>query len=78
VGDIADHLMLRHHSAAELISRAEALGVIERWRDDVDHRVVRLRLSADGQARLDALSVQHLEELRRLAPNMRPIWADLE
>ncbi len=78
VGDIADHLMLRHHSAAELISRAEALGVIERWRDDVDHRVVRLQLSADGQSRLDALSVQHLDELRRLAPSMRPIWADLD
>ncbi len=78
VGDIADHLMLRHHSAAELIGRAESMGLVERRRDDTDHRVVRLRLSVDGQSRLDALSAQHLDELRRLAPSMRPIWADLE
>ena len=78
IGDLADHLMLRHHSAAELIGRAESMGLVERWRDETDHRVVRLRLSADGQRRLDELSVQHLEELRRLAPRMRPIWADLD
>ncbi len=78
VGDIADHLMLRHHSAAELIGRAESMSLVERWRDDTDHRMVRLRLSAEGQSRLDELSALHLEELRRLAPRMRPIWADLE
>ncbi|CAN5661658.1 helix-turn-helix domain-containing protein [soil metagenome] len=78
IGDVAEHLMLRHHSAVELVGRAESMGLVERRKDKVDHRVVRLRLSARGRSSLDALSTQHLDELRRLAPNMRPIWADLD
>ncbi len=78
IGDVAEHLMLRHHSAAELVGRAEGMGLVERRKDADDHRVVRLRLSAKGRSRLDALSSQHLDELRRLAPSMRPIWADLD
>jgi DNA-binding MarR family transcriptional regulator len=27
IGDVADHLMLRHHSAVELVDRAERAGV---------------------------------------------------
>ena len=78
VGDIAGHLMLRHHSAVELIGRAEAIGLVERWKDPADQRAVRLGLSTDGQRRLDALSTLHLEELRRLGPRMLPLWADLD
>jgi len=77
IGDVAAHLLLRHHSAVELVGRALAAGLIEKIADDDDHRIVRLRLSADGERRLAALSHQHLEELRRLAPRLRPLWAGL-
>jgi DNA-binding MarR family transcriptional regulator len=77
VGDIAAHLLLRHHSAVELIDRAQAAGFVGRHPDPTDHRVVRLRLSADGEQRLAALTSQHLDELGRLEPRLRPIWADL-
>src|SRR5437868_12831045 len=30
IGDAADYLLIRHHSAVELASRVEALGLIER------------------------------------------------
>ena len=77
IGDVAAHLLLRHHSAVELVGRALAAGLIERVTDDDDHRIVRLTLSADGERRLAALSRQHLEELARLAPQLKPLWAGL-
>jgi DNA-binding MarR family transcriptional regulator len=77
IGDVAAHLLLRHHSAVELVGRALAAGLIEKFADDSDHRIVRLSLSADGERRLAALTQQHLEELRRLAPQLRPLWAGL-
>ena len=77
IGDVAAHLLLRHHSAVELVGRALAAGLIERIVDEDDHRIVRLTLSADGERRLAALSRQHLEELARLAPQLEPLWAGL-
>jgi DNA-binding MarR family transcriptional regulator len=68
VGDLADYLMLRHHSTVELIDRAEAGGLVERWRDPDDARVIRIRLTATAESRLNQLSTAHLAELRRLAP----------
>lgn len=78
VGDIAAHLLLRHHSAVELIDRAEAAGLVERCTDEHDHRVVRLRLSDEGARRLEALTATHIEELARLRPRLAQLWAGLE
>jgi DNA-binding MarR family transcriptional regulator len=50
-----------------LVDRAVAAGLVVRVRDDHDHRVVHLRLTPDGEARLESLSVLHLQEIRRLA-----------
>jgi len=68
VGDLADYLLLRHHSAVELIDRAVAAGLVQRARDDGDGRIIRIRLTSEGEARLRRLSTAHLDELRRLAP----------
>jgi DNA-binding MarR family transcriptional regulator len=68
IGDVAGYLALRHHSAVELVGRAEKAGLVERRRDSADHRVMRLRLTVDGGQRIQRLSRLHLEELRRLAP----------
>jgi uncharacterized protein YeaO (DUF488 family)/DNA-binding MarR family transcriptional regulator len=67
VGEVADYLLLRHHSAVELIDRADAAGLVERSRDPDDHRVVRLHLTDLGAERLETLSTLNLEELARLA-----------
>ena len=77
VGDVAQHLLIRHHSAVELISRAETAGLVARRADPRNHRVVRLQVTADGQRRLTLLSALHLEELRRLQPTFSPLWAEL-
>jgi DNA-binding MarR family transcriptional regulator len=77
VGEVADYLLLRHHSAVGLIDRAEAARLIHRVRDDDDHRVVRLRLSADGAKRIEKLAALHVEELNRLGAPLTNAWEGL-
>jgi DNA-binding MarR family transcriptional regulator len=77
VGEVADYLLLRHHSAVGLVDRAEEAGLVTRSRDEKDHRNVRLELTAKGAKKLEALSEQHLEELRRLARNVPGAWRGL-
>jgi DNA-binding MarR family transcriptional regulator len=78
VGDVANALLLRHHSAVGLVDRAVDAGLVERRTDPFDHRVVRLHLTPLGMRRVRQLSAQHLDELRRLAPRMRSLWSDLD
>jgi DNA-binding MarR family transcriptional regulator len=77
IGDVADHLLLRHHSAVELVDRAERAGLVRRVVDATDHRVVHVRLTPSGARRLTTLSTAHLEELARLARAVEPIWSGL-
>jgi DNA-binding MarR family transcriptional regulator len=78
VGDVAGHLLLRHHSAVGLVDRAEAAGLLVRTADAANPSAVRLRLTAEGAARLEALSEQHLEEIAHLSPTMHALWEALE
>ena len=71
IGDIAGHLLLKHHSTVELVDRAERVGLVQRAIDPDDHRVVRLRLSPKGERHLAALSAAHLAELTRLHDALR-------
>ncbi|QGG96718.1 MarR family winged helix-turn-helix transcriptional regulator [Actinomarinicola tropica] len=77
ISDVADHLLLRHHSAVELVDRAEAAGLVERLHDDDDQRIVRLQLTPDGAAKVESLAAAHLEELSRLRPRFTTLWSDL-
>lgn len=78
IGDVADSLLLRHHSAVELVNRAEAAGLVRRQPDGDDHRVVRLHLTARGADKLRRLTAVALEELARLSPRLQPMWAGLD
>jgi DNA-binding MarR family transcriptional regulator len=68
VGDLAGYLLLRHHSAVELIDRAASAGLVERSGDGQDGRRTRVRLTPDGDARIARLGAAHLDELRNLVP----------
>jgi uncharacterized protein YeaO (DUF488 family)/DNA-binding MarR family transcriptional regulator len=78
IGEVADYLLLRHHSTVELVDRAEAAGLVSRTRSTDDHRVVHLQLTATGASRLEALAALHLEELERLALDVPAAWAGLD
>jgi DNA-binding MarR family transcriptional regulator len=68
IGDLAGYLLLRHHSAVELVDRAAAAGLVRRCPDPADGRVTRVGLTDDGESRLARLAPAHLDELRELAP----------
>jgi DNA-binding MarR family transcriptional regulator len=67
VGDLAGYLLLRPHSTVELIDRAEAAGLVQRVPDASDGRVVRIRLTKDGDRILHRLTRAHLDRLHELA-----------
>ena len=66
VGEVADHLLLRHHSAVQLVDRAAVAGLLSRRRDTEDRRVVHVALTPKGTLLLESLAAAHLEELRRM------------
>ncbi|HVS99922.1 MAG TPA: helix-turn-helix domain-containing protein [Solirubrobacterales bacterium] len=71
VGELSDYLVSKHHSVVELIDRAVDAGLVERRRDEGDHRIVHLLLTSLGEEKIEELSRLHLEELRNL-----PRWPD--
>jgi DNA-binding MarR family transcriptional regulator len=78
VGDIAGYLLVRHHSAVELIDRAVSAGLVARQPDNEDARTVRIALTTRGRDRLEKLAASHLEELGRLTSELHTLWAGLE
>lgn len=77
IGDVAAHLLLRHHSVVGLVDRAVGAGLVERISDSTDQRVVRLRLTGSGEDKIAALAATHLEELSRFGPALALLWDKL-
>lgn len=77
VGEVADYLVLRHHSAVGLIDRAVKDGLVKRDRDR-SKGVVRVTLTRAGDDKLAALAQAHVEEIAHLAPTMHTLWRALE
>lgn len=78
IGDVAERLLIRHHSAVELVDRAEASGLVARKRDASDQRVVRLALTRSGASKLDRISRANLAELGRLGPELQEVWGAID
>jgi DNA-binding MarR family transcriptional regulator len=68
VGDVAGFLLIRHHTAVELVDRMAKLKLISRETDPEDARRVLVKLTARGEQKLRSLSRIHLDELRAAAP----------
>lgn len=68
IGDVAEALLVKQHTASGLVDRTQTLGLVIRVRDPDDHRRVHLRLTRKGKDVIKKLTAVHLEELRRLAP----------
>ena len=75
ISDVAEHLLIRHHSAVGAVDRAVAAGLVERHADPDDRRIVRLSLTERGAALLAGLTLthQHLQELARLRDHLEPL-----
>ena len=78
VGDLAEHLVIRHHSAVELVDRLVGAGLVRRAEDAGDRRRVGLRLTEKAEAVLMGLSATHLGELRRSRALLANLLARLD
>jgi DNA-binding MarR family transcriptional regulator len=77
VGNLAGQLMVQHHSAVELVDRLEQAGLISRVGAAEDRRKVNICLTPKAHKLLERLSLVHLTELRRRAPELAKILRDV-
>ncbi len=70
IGELAERLQVRHHSAVGLVNRLESLGLVERRQNPADKRQVIIGLSHKGRDVLESLANIHREELRQLGPQL--------
>lgn len=59
VSELVDRLQLTQSTVTELVQRAEDAGLIEREPSTKDGRVVHLRLSAEGDRRIETACREH-------------------
>ncbi|RVD61471.1 MarR family transcriptional regulator [Mesorhizobium sp. M2D.F.Ca.ET.185.01.1.1] len=78
VGDLAERLRIRHHSAVELVNRLAEAGLVIRDPDKNDHRRCLLQLTPLADDRLANLSAAHLDELSRIEPMLRRLLSRRE
>lgn len=71
VGELAERLQAQHHGVVALVSRCEALGLVERRPSTVDRRQVEVHLLEAGDALLAKLAQMHRAELKSLAGSFR-------
>ena len=66
VGEIAERLQQQHHGAVALVTRCEALELVQRRPSEADRRQVEVHLLAKGEKLLLRLAELHRAELRSL------------
>ncbi|MFT4048219.1 MAG: MarR family winged helix-turn-helix transcriptional regulator [Solirubrobacterales bacterium] len=74
IGELAETLLLRHHSAVGLVDRAVENGMVRRVRDSEKASRVHVVLTEEGAERLEILSRLHLEWLAEHAGEMARVW----
>lgn len=77
IGELAERLQIRHHSAVGLADRLVAERFVRRVADQQDRRQVRLALTARGEAVLEKLSAAHHEQLQRVGPQINRLLTRL-
>jgi len=70
IGDLAKYLLIRHHTAVELVDRMTRLELLTRVIDTTDGRRVLVKLTREGEKRLQKLSQTNLKELRAIGPTL--------
>jgi len=74
VGELAERLQIRHHSAVGLIDRLVLERLVKRDASATeDRRQVHILLSARGERVLADLATTHREELRLIGPELRAL-----
>lgn len=78
IQEIAARLMIRHHSAVELVDRLEKNGFVVRVKSKLDGRRVHVRTTAKTERIMDALAAAHLRELKGIRPVLDQLLAQFD
>ena len=78
MGELAERLQLRHHSAVELADRMEAQGLVLRRSVPEDKRVVCLRLTEQGEMYLEQAALANRTKLRQLKTPLLTLLHNLQ
>jgi DNA-binding MarR family transcriptional regulator len=70
IGELAERLAVRHHTAVELVDRLSAQGMVVRQPSETDRRQVHVLLTEMGSQVLGKLAVAHRDQWKRLAPSL--------
>ncbi len=66
IGELAERLQAQHHGVVALVSRCEAIGLVERRQSEVDRRQMEVHLLKAGETILSRLAALHRAELKSL------------
>ncbi|HEV2692786.1 MAG TPA: MarR family transcriptional regulator [Verrucomicrobiae bacterium] len=78
VGELAERLQLRHHSAVGLIDRLVLEKLVTRGPSSEDRRQVLIQLTQRGEKMLENLSALNRQELKRVGPEFRRLLEQLD
>jgi DNA-binding MarR family transcriptional regulator len=74
---LAERLLVRHHTAVELVDRLAARGMVRRRREGGDRRQVRVEMRAAGEVALRKLVLNSVRELLTDGPALALMLARL-
>ena len=77
IGELAERLQIRHHSAVGLVDRLVAQKLVTRELAEDDRRQVYVALTSHGLGILEQLSNVHRSELRRIGPQITQLLTQL-
>lgn len=77
IGELAERLQVRHHSAVGLVDRLVAERLLKREPSPQDRRAVLLHLTARGEQVLAQITQTNRGELRRIGPNLGAFLEEL-
>jgi DNA-binding MarR family transcriptional regulator len=70
IGELAEFMQGRHNAVVGLVQRACRKGLVQKEHRGGDHRFVRVRLTRQGTTTLNRLAGLHMEELKRIQPDI--------
>lgn len=77
IGELAEQLQVKHHSAVGLVDRLAEQRLLQRMISREDRRQVFLKITPKGSQILRHLSLAHHRELRRLKPGLKSLCQSL-
>jgi DNA-binding MarR family transcriptional regulator len=76
--ELSEQLLIRHHTAGELVTRLAKQGLVTRLDDPNDGRRVLVKLTAKAEKALQGLALAHFEELQGIRPALLSVLAQFD